>query len=121
MATLDKLLALLPIAFGLGLAQTGFGQSPPLTVFYNSEGTAKIVAQYTKVEHREVIAHAVETEGKALDKSLQVDPKDIELILGLIANSLLQAPSARAQDFYDSRFSADLRDSGFLKRLWSES
>ena len=86
----------------------------------NSEGTAKIVAQYTKVEDREVIAHAVEAEGKAMDKTLQIDPKGIELILGLIAKSVPQAVSARAQDFYDSRFSADLRDSGFLKRLWGE-
>lgn len=87
----------------------------------NFEGTAKIVAQYTKVEDREVIAHAVEAEGKAMDKTLQVDPKGIELILGLIAKSVPQAALARAQDFYDSRFSADLKDSGFLKRLWGES
>ena len=87
----------------------------------NSAGTAKIVAQYTKVEDREVIAHAVEAEGKAMEKTLQVDPKGIELILGLIAKSVPQAAAARPQDFYDSRFSADLRDSGFLKRLWGEA
>ena len=73
------------------------------------------------MEDREVIAHALEAEGKAMDKTLQVDPKGIELILGLIAKSVPQAASARAQDFDDSRFSADLKDSGFLKRLWGES
>jgi NitT/TauT family transport system substrate-binding protein len=87
----------------------------------NSAGTAKIVAQYTKVEDREVIAHAVEAEGKAMEKTLQVDPKGIELILGLIAKSVPQAAAARPQDFFDSRFTADLRDSGFLKRVWGEA
>ena len=87
----------------------------------NPAGTAKIVAQYTKVEDREVIAHAVEAEGKAMEKTLQVDPKGIELILGLIAKSVPQVATARPQDFYDPRFSAELRDSGFLKRLWGEA
>jgi len=73
------------------------------------------------VEDREVIAHAVEAEGKAMEKTLQIDPKGIELILGLIAKSVPQAATARPQDFYDSRFTADLRDSGFLKRLWGEA
>jgi hypothetical protein len=31
-----------------------------------------------------------------------------------------QAASAKAQDFYDPRFFTDLRDSGFLKRLWGD-
>ena len=87
----------------------------------NAAGTAKIVAQYTKVEDREVIAYAVEAEGKAMEKTLQVDPKGIELILGLIGKSVSQGAPARPQEFYDARFSAELRDSGFLKRLWGET
>jgi NitT/TauT family transport system substrate-binding protein len=86
----------------------------------NSEGTAKIVAQYTKVEDREVIAHAVSAEGKAMQRTLQVDPKGIELILGVISKTVPQAASAKAEDFYDTRFVADLRDSGFIKRVWGE-
>ena len=86
----------------------------------NPEGTAKIVAQYTKVEDREVIAHAVNAEGKAMARTLQVDPKGIELILGLIGKTVPQAASAKAEDFYDTRFVAELRDSGFIKRLWGE-
>jgi ABC-type nitrate/sulfonate/bicarbonate transport system substrate-binding protein len=86
----------------------------------NSEGTAKIVAQYTKVEDREVIAHAVSAEGKAMQRTLQVDPKGIELILGVIGKTVPQAASAKAEEFYDTRFVADLRDSGFIKRVWGE-
>ena len=86
----------------------------------NAEGTNQIVAKYTKVEDREVNAYAIESESKAVERTLQVDPKGIELILGLISKAVPQAASAKAQDFYDPRFFNDLRDSGFLKRLWSE-
>ena len=44
----------------------------------------------------------------------------IELILVLIAKSVTQAVLTRAQDFYDSHFSADLRASGLLKRQWAK-
>jgi NitT/TauT family transport system substrate-binding protein len=84
----------------------------------NSEGTSQIVARYTKVEDRDLIAYSIESESKALEKTLQVDPKGIELILELIGKTVPQATSAKVQDFYDPRFTDDLRDSGFLKRLW---
>jgi NitT/TauT family transport system substrate-binding protein len=83
----------------------------------NREATAKIVEKYTKVEDKEVIAHAMEAEGKAMEKSLRVDPKGIELILRLISKTVPQAASAKPEDFYDPRFFNELRDSGFLKRL----
>jgi NitT/TauT family transport system substrate-binding protein len=86
----------------------------------NPEGSAKIIARYTKVEDREIIGHAMAAEGKAMEKTLQVDPKGIDLILGLIAKTVPQAASAKAEDFYDERFVSDLRDSGFVKRLWGE-
>jgi NitT/TauT family transport system substrate-binding protein len=87
----------------------------------NREAAAKIVEKYTKVEDKEVITHAMDAEGKAMEKSLQVDPKGIELILRLISKTVPQAASAKAEDFYDPRFFNELRDSGFLKRLWGES
>jgi ABC-type nitrate/sulfonate/bicarbonate transport system substrate-binding protein len=86
----------------------------------NAEGTNQIVAKYTKVEDREVNAYAIDSESKAMERTLQVDPKGIELILNLISKSAPQATSAKPQDFYDARFSTELRDSGFLKRLWGE-
>jgi NitT/TauT family transport system substrate-binding protein len=86
----------------------------------NAEGTNQIVAKYTKVEDREVNAYAIESESKAVERTLQVDPKGIELILALIAKSMPQAASAKAEDFYDPRFAAELRDSGFIKKLWGE-
>ena len=55
-----------------------------------------------------------------MERTLQVDPKGIELILALIGKTVPQAASAKAEDFYDPRFFTDLRDSGFLKRLWGE-
>jgi len=87
----------------------------------NQEGTAKIVAKYTKLEDRELLAYSIESEAKALEKTLQVDPKGIELILGLIAKTVPQAASAKPEDFYDSRFFTELKDSGFLKKLWGEN
>jgi ABC-type nitrate/sulfonate/bicarbonate transport system substrate-binding protein len=86
----------------------------------NSEGTSQIVAKYTKVDDRDLLAYSIESESKALEKTLQVDPKGIELILELIGKTVPQATSARVQDFYDPRFTNDLRDSGFLKKLWGE-
>jgi len=86
----------------------------------NQEGTAKIVAKYTKVEDREINAYSIESEAKAMEKTLAVDPKGIELILGLIGKTVPQAASAKTDDFYDPRFSNELRDSGFLKKLWGE-
>lgn len=86
----------------------------------NREGTTQIVAKYTKVEDREVNGHAIETEAAALERTLQIDPKGIELILALIGKSMPQAPSVKTEEFYDPRFTNELRDSGFLKRLWGE-
>jgi NitT/TauT family transport system substrate-binding protein len=87
----------------------------------NPEGTALVVSKYTKVEDRELVNYAIQSEAKAMDRTLQVEPKGIELILGLIGKTVPQAASAKPEDFYDSRFTADLRDSGFLKRLWGEN
>ena len=87
----------------------------------NAEGTNQIVAKYTKVEDREVNAYAIESESKAMERTLQVDPKGIELILQLIGKTVPQALSAKAADFYDPRFFNELRDSGFLKKLWGET
>jgi NitT/TauT family transport system substrate-binding protein len=86
----------------------------------NQEGTAKIVAKYTQLEDRELLAYSIESEVKAMEKTLQVDPKGIELILGLIGKTVPQAASAKPEDFYDPRFTNELRDSGFLKKLWGE-
>ena len=86
----------------------------------NPEGAAKIVQKYTKVEDKEVISHSMAAEAKAMDKTLQVDPKGIELILGLMRKTMPQAASAKPEDFYDPRFFTDLKDSGFLKKLWAE-
>ena len=86
----------------------------------NQEGTAKIVAKYTQLEDRELLAYSIESEVKAMEKTLQVDPKGIELILGLIGKTVPQAVSAKVEDFYDPRLFTELRDSGFLKRLWGE-
>jgi len=86
----------------------------------NAEGTNQIVAKYTKVEDREVNGYAIDSESKAVERTLQIDPKGIELILALIGKSLPQAQSVKTEEFYDSRFTNELRDSGFLKRLWGD-
>jgi NitT/TauT family transport system substrate-binding protein len=86
----------------------------------NAEGTNQIVAKYTKVEDRDVNAHAINSEAQAMERTLQVDPKGIELILNLISRSGSQPVTARAQDFYEPRFFTELRDSDFLRKLWGE-
>lgn len=87
----------------------------------NREGAGQIVAKYTKVEDKEVLAHSMAAEATAMEKGLQVDPKGIELILGVISKTVPQAASAKPENFYDSRFFTELKESGFLKQLWGES
>jgi NitT/TauT family transport system substrate-binding protein len=84
----------------------------------NREGTAQIIAKYTKVTDREVLNYSIETDAKVLQRTLEIDPKGIELVLGLISKTVPQAASAKTGDFYDARFTAELKDSGFMKRLW---
>jgi NitT/TauT family transport system substrate-binding protein len=87
----------------------------------NREGAAQVVAKYTKVEDREILNYSIATDSKAVQKTLEVDPKGIELVLGLINKTVPQAASAKPEDFYDARFFTELKDSGFLKKLWGEN
>ena len=87
----------------------------------NREGASQVIAKYTKVQDREVLNYAIETDAKAVQRTLEVDPRGIELILELISKSVPQAASAKPEEFYDGRFFTELRDSGFLKRLWAEN
>lgn len=87
----------------------------------NREGTGRIVAKYTKVEDKEVLSHSITTEATAMEKTLQVDPKGIDLILGLIGKTVPQASAAKPEDFYDPRFFTDLKDSGLIKKLWGDN
>jgi NitT/TauT family transport system substrate-binding protein len=86
----------------------------------NREGTAQIVAKYTKVDDRDVVVHSIASEAEAVERTLQIDPKGIELILALMSKSMPQASTVKTEEFYDPRFTNELRDSGFLKRLWAE-
>lgn len=87
----------------------------------NREGAGQVIAKYTKVQDREVLNYSIETDSKAVQKTIEVDPKGIELVLGLISKSVPQAASAKPEDFYDPRFFTELKNSGFLKRLWGEN
>ena len=86
----------------------------------NPEGTAHVVTKYTQVTERDVLAYSIDSEAPAMEKTLQIDPKGLELILEFIGKTVPQAASAKPEDFYDSRFVNDLRTSGLLKKLWGE-
>lgn len=87
----------------------------------NTEGTARIIGKYTKIQDREAIIYSIEAESRAMERTLQVDPGGIEFVLGQIRKTAPQAASAKPGDFYDPRFFTELRDSGFLKSLWREN
>ena len=86
----------------------------------NAEGTAQVVTKYTQVVDREVLTYSIDSEAMAMEKTLQVDAKGLDLILGFISKTVPQAASAKPEDFYDPRFTNELRESGFLKKLWGE-
>ena len=68
----------------------------------NPEGTAQVVTKYTQVADREVLAYSIDQEAKAMEKTLEVNPKGLELILAFIAKTVPQAASAKSEEFYDS-------------------
>ena len=84
----------------------------------NREGAAQIIGRYTKVEDREILNYSIATDSKAVQRTLEVDPKGIELVLSLIGKTVPQATTAKPEEFYDPRFFSELRDSGFLKKIW---
>jgi hypothetical protein len=86
----------------------------------NHEGTAQVVTKYTQVTERDVLAYSIDSEAAAMEKTLQIDPKGLELILEFIGKTVPQAASAKPEEFYDLRFVNDLRTSGLLKKLWGE-
>ena len=86
----------------------------------NREGAAQVITKYTKVQDKEVLDYSMGAESKIIEKTLQVDPKGLQLILDLIGKTVPQAASAKPEDFYDPRFFTELKESGFLKRLWGE-
>ena len=64
-----------------------------------------------------MLNYSIETDAKAVQRTLEVDPKGVELILGLISKTVPQAASAKPEDFYDARFFTELKDSGFLETV----
>ena len=54
----------------------------------NPEGTAKVVTKYTQVADREVLAYSIDQEAKAMEKTLEMNSKGLELILGFIAKTV---------------------------------
>ncbi len=87
----------------------------------NREGTAQIIAKYTKIQDRDAVMYSIDAQSQAMERTLEVDPKGIELILGQLRNTTPQAASAKAEEFYDPRLFTELRESGFLKSLWGEN
>src|SRR5215475_11201802 len=47
----------------------------------NAEGTAQVVTKYTQVVDREVLTYSIDSEAMAMEKTLQVDAKGLDLIL----------------------------------------
>jgi NitT/TauT family transport system substrate-binding protein len=86
----------------------------------NPEGITQVITKYTQVVDREVLAYSIDSEAKAMEKTLQVDPKGLELILEFIAKTVPQAASVKVEDFYDPRFANELKSSGFHKQLWGD-
>ena len=79
----------------------------------NREATAQTITRYTKVEDREIVNYSIATDSKAVQRTLEVDPKGIELVLGLIGKTVPQAGSAKPEDFYDPRSSTSSGKAGF--------
>lgn len=87
----------------------------------NPEGAAQIIRKYTKIDDKEVLAHSMEVETQSMAKTLEVDPEGFDIILKAIQKTVPQAASAKPENFYDPRFTNELRSSGFLKSLWGEN
>ena len=71
----------------------------------NPEGTAKVVTKYTQVTDREVLAYSINSEATAMEKTLQVDPKGLELILEFIGKTVPQAAISQSRRIFTIRVS----------------
>ncbi len=90
-------------------------------ILTNREGSAQVVAKYTKVQDKEVLNYSIEADTKAVQRTIEIDPKGVEQVLSLISKTVPEAAKAKPEDFYDPYFFTELKTSGFLKQLWGEN
>ena len=86
----------------------------------NTEGTTQIVAKYTKVEDRDVVPMRSTPSRRPWNEPCKSIPRASSSFSRSSANRCRRRHRSKPQEFYDPRFTTEMRDSGFLKRLWGD-
>lgn len=78
----------------------------------------KVISKYTRSSSAEDLEATYRAEGSIMDRGLNVHRDALQATLEEIRKDTPQAAQAKPEDFVDLRFVNDLRQAGYLERLW---
>lgn len=78
----------------------------------------KVIGKYTRSPSKQDLKVSYRVEGGIMDRGLNVHEDALRATLEEIRKDTPQAARAKPEDFVDRRFINDLRQSGYLDRLW---
>ena len=78
----------------------------------------KVISKYTRSPSAEDLEAAYRVEGGIMDRGLNVHRDALQATLEEIRKDTPQAAHAKIEDFVDLRFVNELKQSGYLDRLW---
>jgi ABC-type nitrate/sulfonate/bicarbonate transport system substrate-binding protein len=82
------------------------------------EYALKVISRYTRSPINEDLELTYKVEGAIMDRSLNVRTEAIEATLEEIRKDTPKAAQAKPGDFVDLRFVNELKQSGYLDRIW---
>jgi uncharacterized protein YicC (UPF0701 family) len=82
------------------------------------EYALKVISRYTRSPINEDLELTYKVEGAIMDRSLNVRTEAIEATLEEIRKDTPKAVQAKPSDFVDLRFVNELKQSGYLERIW---
>ena len=84
----------------------------------DKEYALKVISRYTRSPINEDLELTYNVEGAIMDRGLNVRTEAIEATLEEIRKDTPKAVSAKPADFVDPRFMNELKQSGYLERIW---
>ena len=84
----------------------------------DKEYALKVISRYTRSPINEDLVLTYNVEGSIMDRGLNVRTEAIEVTLDEIRKDTPKAAQAKPGDFVDLRFVNELKQSGYLDRIW---
>ncbi|OLC15373.1 MAG: hypothetical protein AUH29_07970 [Candidatus Rokubacteria bacterium 13_1_40CM_69_27] len=86
----------------------------------DKELTFKVLAKQLKLDDRQVLEAAYNSEIKALERRLEIKREALEGVLEEVAQTDPKAKGVRLHDLVDRRYLDEMERSGFFERLWAK-